>query len=117
GKSYKEVYELVNALGHLERTGSPKRGLRRPHRNSSARTGVYKETIKILMEGYGLKWTSTMKIGSGCKVHLRSEELPSGRIIVSISKHLVAVIDGVIHDTRNPDRNGLRCVYGYWSEK
>lgn len=56
-----------------------------------------------------------MKIGSGCKGHLRSEELPPGRLIVSVSKHVVAVIDGIIHDTHDPSRDGTRCVYGYWA--
>ena len=54
-------------------------------------------------------------IGSGCRVHLRAEELPPGRLIVSVSRHLVAVIDGVIHDTLDCSRNGSRCVYGYYS--
>ena len=57
-----------------------------------------------------------MAIGSGCKVHLRADELPSGRLIVSVSKHLTAVIDGVIHDNHDPSRDGTRCVYGYFSK-
>ena len=28
-----------------------------------------------------------MPIGSGCKVHLRAEELPKGRLVVALSKH------------------------------
>lgn len=41
-------------------------------------------------------------------------ELPSGRLIVAVSRHLCAVIDGVIHDTFDPSRDGTRCVYGYF---
>jgi hypothetical protein len=55
-----------------------------------------------------------MQIGSGCTVHLRPKELPAGRLVVSVSKHLTAVIDGVIHDTHDCSRRGTRCVYGYW---
>ena len=55
-----------------------------------------------------------MQIGSGCTVHLRADELPPGRLVVSVSKHLTAVIDGVIHDTHDCSRRGTRCVYGYW---
>jgi hypothetical protein len=69
------------------------------------------------MENLGWTWVPTMKIGSGCKVHLKKEELPSGSLVVSVSKHLAAVIDGVIHDNHDPARNGTRCVYGYWIEK
>ncbi len=57
-----------------------------------------------------------MAIGSGCTVHLRIGELPAGRLVVSLSKHMTAVIDGVIHDTYDPSRGGTRCVYGYWRE-
>lgn len=68
----------------------------------------------LRVEKNGWVWTPTMFIGSGCKVHLRGDELPAGRLIVSVSKHLVAVIDGVIHDTYDCSRNGTRCVYGYY---
>lgn len=84
--------------------------------HSSARDGVRKQTYKRYLTSIGWEWTPTMQIGSGCKVHLRAEELPMGRLIVSVSRHLVAVIDRVIHDTYNPSRNGTRCVYGYWKK-
>jgi hypothetical protein len=66
------------------------------------------------MKQLGWMWTPTMQIGSGCTVHLRADELPPGRLVVSVSKHLTAVIDGVIHDTHDCSRRGTRCVYGYW---
>jgi hypothetical protein len=50
-----------------------------------------------------------------CKVHLRDGELPMGRLVVSLSRYYAAVIDGVIHDTHDPSRDGTRCVYGYWT--
>ena len=55
-----------------------------------------------------------MKIGSGCTVHLLADELPKGRLVVSVSKHEVAVIDGEIHDIYDCSRDGSRCVYGYY---
>lgn len=106
--TYREVYTILNALGSGER--EPKRGSK-----SSARSGVRKATIRRYMESLGWKWTPTMGIGTGCTVHLRDEELPAGRLVVSTSRHLTAVIDGVIHDTYDPSREGKRCVYGYWS--
>jgi hypothetical protein len=53
---------------------------------------------------------------SGCKVHLHSEELPAERLIVAVSGHLVAVIDGVAHDTHDPSRGGMCCVYSYFTK-
>jgi len=82
---------------------------------ASTRNGVYRAVYDRYLKSLGWEWTPTMKIGSGCKVHLRREELPTGRIICSVSKHLVAVVDGIIHDTEDPSRDGTRCVYGYWT--
>lgn len=111
GKPYAEVYALINELSGKERTGKRKRGI------SSARTGVYKGTIARLMEHLGFVWTPTMSVGSGCKVHLRSGEIPTtGRLVVSLSRHSVAVIDGTVHDLSDPSRGGMRCVYGYWKK-
>lgn len=111
GTPYQEVYDAVNAAGIGERVGKRKRGV------SNARTGVYKKTVRKLMESLGWIWHPTMAIGQGCKVHLRAEELPAGRLVVTVSKHYTSVIDGVIHDTFDPSRGGTRCVYGYYSKE
>lgn len=37
-----------------------------------------------------------MHIGSGCKTHMRESELPKGVLIVRVSGHLAAIIDGTI---------------------
>lgn len=110
GKPYQEVYDAINSESVNERTGKRKRG------KSNARTGVYKTTTRRYIESLGWKWTPTMHIGSGCKVHLKASELPLGTLIVSVSKHITAVIDGVIYDTHDPSRDETRCVYGYWQK-
>ncbi len=121
GRPYQEVYDRINDLAKNERRGKRKRGI------SSARTGVYKSAAHKLAydlaHEYGLwpqglpgttLWVPTMFIGQGCKVHLKADELPQGRLVVSLSKHYSAIIDSTIHDTFDPSRNGTRCVYGYW---
>ena len=114
---YQDIYDRINEHAKAERFQRGKLSfLAATGRGSSARRGVYKETIKAVLTALGWKFTPTMQIGSGCKVHLRAEELPEGRLIVSLSKHYVAVVDGVIHDLSDPSRNGTRCVYGYWSK-
>ena len=107
---YAYVYMLLNENAQQQRITKrqPKRG--------NARTGIYKNTIRQVLEMLGWKWTPTMQIGSGCKVHLRAGELPMGRLIVSVSKHITCVIDGTIQDTHDPSRHGTRCVYGYWTK-
>lgn len=106
-KPYQEVYSELNVLSVARKD---------PRGASAARTGVKKTTIRAYLASLGWTWVPTMAIGSGCKVHLRDGELPVGRLIVSVSGHIVAVIDGVIHDTFDPSRGGTRCVYGYWKE-
>lgn len=83
-------------------------------KSRSARNGVPRSVYEIYLREQGWKWVPTMKIGSGCTVHLRKDELPSGRIIARLSRHLCAVVDGVIQDTYDPSREGSRCVYGYF---
>jgi hypothetical protein len=83
-------------------------------RSTTPRNGVYKEIHGPYIAALGWMWVPTMSVGSGCTVHLRADEFPAGRLIVKVSHHLVAVIDGVIHDTHDCSRGGNRCVYGYW---
>lgn len=109
-KPYKEVYDLVNEFCKDERNS------KRRSRRSNARTGVHKATAKRILHSLGFNWTPTMFIGSGCKIHLKAEELPTGKLIAVVSKHWTAVIDGTIHDTYDPSRVGTRCVYGYWKK-
>lgn len=106
--SYQEAYDLVNKHGKAERRSKKRRS------KSSARTGVYGPTMRRIMAELGWEWTPTMKVGQGCKTHLKADELPSGKLIVSLSRHYAAVIDGVVHDNHDPRRGGTRCVYGYW---
>lgn len=110
GKDYRQVYDDINRLAKRERTGKRKRGV------SSARDGVYTATVKKLMAEYGWTWHPTMGIGTGCRVHVRADELPSGRLVLNLSRHFTAVVDGVLHDTYDCSRDGTRCVYGYWTE-
>jgi len=112
GRPYDEVYKTL-AEGNAAQSVTK----RYRKRAKSARNGVcvkrtwFKEYMRLL----GFRWVACMQIGSGCKVHLRSEELPSGRLVVAVSKHYTAVIDGVLHDTYDCSRDGTRCVYGYWT--
>lgn len=106
-------------------------------RGTTPRNGVKSKVYRPYLESLGWTWTPTMRIGSGCRVHLVASELPAGRLIARVSKHLVAIVDGVLRDTHDPrrgetvwykpgctdSRNAIvshvqpdRCVYGYFSE-
>lgn len=117
---YPEVYNALNTLAKGERPSARRK-------RSASRSGVWRRTYERYLKSVGWKWVPCMSIGTGCKVHLRASELPSGRIITRLSKHLCAVIDGIIYDTHDPREKEWmrfgedgrtipipRCVYGYF---
>lgn len=113
GRPYQEVYDRLS-----EGNATQRRSARSGPRARSARNGVVvqRKWFKDYMAELGFSWVATMHIGSGCTVHLRADELPMGHLIVNVSRHMVAVIDRVLHDTHDPTREGTRCVYGYWTK-
>ena len=140
---YEQVYRALAGINQNYR------GRGRCSGKQSARNGVMVKSVafKRYMQNLGWVWTPTMFIGSGCRVHLEDGELPMGRLVVAVSKHYCAVIDGVINDTHNPSERGVtiyppgtpdgalpdgakwlengngwayqpgRCVYGYWRKE
>jgi len=117
GQSYKRVYDDLHEAVLSCRPHMAKLELRygqHARRHASPRTGVHRRFYEPYLFGLGFLWTPTMSIGSGTTVHLREDELPGGRLVVAVSKHLTAVIDGAIHDTFDQSRDGERCVYGYY---
>lgn len=141
GRPYQEVYdELARRVGEFGK-GRSRRAKHARRGGATPRNGVHREVYEPYLKSLGWVWVGTMKIGQGCKVHLADGELPAGRLVVSVSKHLTCVIDGVIRDTHDPQRewseivpdvgqelkageyrnaNGVvkpsagRCVYGYY---
>ena len=124
-RPYAEIYEIMEQLNHgwLQTTRQRwirtmrKRDPKKVLKMAAAKTGVYKEGYHKWILSQGYEWVPTMKIGSGCTVHLAEGELPMGRLIVQVSCHLTAVIDGVVYDTSNCTRQGTRCVYGFYRLK
>ena len=111
GKPYREIYDRLSLHKGRQRA-STRTARQRPHAGSGIHTN--RKWFKDYMRELGFVWVPTMSIGSGCTVHLKAGELPNGRLVVSVSKHMTAVIDGTCFDTHDPTRAGTRCVYGYW---
>ena len=108
GMDYKEVYDAINEIAKSERKGKRKKSV------SNSREGVYKKTADKYLRSLGWQWKPTMTIGSGCHVHVNADELPSGALILALSKHFTCVKDGVLYDTYDCSRGESRCVYGYY---
>jgi hypothetical protein len=113
GLPYQDVYNTLangNATQRKSKRSTRKTGVKTAAHGINTGRKWFDNYITSL----GYVWQPTMFIGQGCKVHLRSEELPAGKLIVNVSKHFTAVIDGVINDTYDCSRDGSRCVYGYY---
>ena len=143
GLDYLEVYNHLAEGNATQRKGKYE-GSKAGKKTALSGINTGRKWFKDFMKSHGFVWVPTMLVGQGCKVHLCSEELPGGNLVVSVSKHYTAMIDGVINDTYDPRReihttrpnNGTlkpgeyihpegkvickvqrRCVYGYWIKK
>jgi len=115
---YRQVYDdLRDANARYAELKHDKLARRLNLKGSSPRNGNHRNVFHDYILSHGFEWVPTMKVGAGCQVHLRPNELPTGTLIVKVSKHLTTVMDGVIHDTHDPSRGGSRCVYGYYLKK
>ena len=118
GKTYTEVYarlyDEIKKFAATKRSAAAKKASRGGGRSGTTpRNGISKKVYhKYLVEEIEMKWTPTMFVGQGCKVHLIKNELPPGKLIVQCAKHLTSVIDGMINDTWDCSD---KCVYGYYS--
>jgi len=115
GLPYMRVYEdLGNANARYAELRNDRLARRLTAKGASPRNGNHRNVFHDYILGLGFEWVPTMKVGVGCQVHLRPDELPAGVLIVRVSKHLTAIVDGKLQDTHDPSRGGTRCVYGYY---
>ena len=116
GMRYQKVYDdLFKANEEFRNKSKTKLARSLKPKNDSPRQGTHRVVLKKYLAQLGFLWTPTMFVGKGCKVHLKKEELPNGALLVSCSKHITVVKDGILLDTHDCSRNGTRCVYGYWT--
>ena len=115
GRPYGEIYtELADINARMRIT--KRRARRGAAGRRTASHGIYMKSKPVMdyMAAQGFEWTPTMQIGSGTTVHVRADELPKGRLVLRLSRHAAAVLDGVLHDAYDCSRGGTRAVYGYW---
>lgn len=96
GMDYDDVYNLLA------------RANKRVGRRKSAREGIEIEVLEIVLKHLGFVQCQAPKF-VGRKA--RYCDLPMGRIIARQAGHVVAVIDGVLHDTFDSSN---RMVYKYY---
>lgn len=85
--------------------------------NCDVRYGTPDTVLHRYLKSLGWEYVPAKRYGKHTNMHLNATELPSGRIIASIKNHVTAVIDGVIHDSWDPSKEGEEPVLGYWVAK
>jgi len=122
GKSYREAHNaLQNGLRHqieIERRQGLEYGF--AHQTKQKPTPLTGLTSKVY--GPYLKWLGWEYVhkppkADGKPLRLQPRLMPKGRLIVQVSRHLVAVIDGVIHDTYYSALRGRRPIQGWYFRK
>jgi hypothetical protein len=85
GRPYAEVYQRLAEGNASQRV--TKHSTKGTAGKRTARNGIYmqRKWFKDYMAELGFEWTPTMQIGTGCNVHLRADELPSGRLVCLVS--------------------------------
>jgi hypothetical protein len=82
GRSYLNVYSSLHRYALIDRALMAKLTLRygaRAQAHASPRTGVNRRVYDRYLRECGWTWTATMRVGAGCTVHLRADELRSWR--------------------------------------
>lgn len=114
GRPYKEIYERLANGNATQRRSKRECKAKSGVRTASKGINTNRKWFADYMAELGFQWIPTMLVGQGCKVHLVENELPDGKLIVNVSKHFAAVIDGVLNDIYDCSRGGKRCIYGYY---
>jgi hypothetical protein len=117
---YRQVYDqLQRALRHqievVERKQTLQYGIKGHYKpNATPLTGLTANVYRPYLRWLGWQYVAKPVGPNG---RLRRGEVPMGRLIVELSGHLVAVIDGVIHDTYYSASRGQRPIGGYFHKK
>lgn len=94
---YKETYL---ELARLNKVALGKR---------SARNGVHKTAYEKFLKDHGWVWHKAPKFEGRKAKHY---DMPKGKVIARMAKHLAAVVDGEVHDTWD---STAKMVYGYYA--
>jgi len=119
GKPYWEVYGQIHSLNlkYAEKHNDElARDIRKGNgaKCSSPDDCVSGSIFRPYLLSLGWEYVQTKFDGKPCQIHLN--ELPSGKLIVCLRSHMVAVINSVIHDTYDCSKGGKRSVYGYYQK-
>lgn len=120
GIAYREVYDGLRLLQVAAYDGARTKS-RKDAIGRSPRDGVPREVMDAYLSEHDWVWVPVVRVGMAERMHMRVQELPEeamiGPVILRISKHVCAVVGGVVRDTHDPSREGGRMIYGYYAPR
>jgi|SRR6516225_3687267 hypothetical protein len=109
-ENYRAIYNILYRWQREYYAAKPR------HWDPSPRNGVSPKVSARYLRMLGWEWTPLLFRNRKEKTHFSVENLPKGRLIVSIARHWVAVVDNVILDTYDSSYR-RRNIKGYWSRR
>lgn len=97
---YKAIYDDLRYYLNVWGGGSPRNGVRVDH-------------VRKYLNQLGFRYVPVR----GEHVTLHRDELPKGKVIAELPRHVCAVIDGVINDAYDPNEKKHQKLNGYWIKK
>lgn len=94
GRPYMEIWGGIIATGTVKKNGS---------------VLTFNPKFQEYAQSLGLTWVPITN-------HLKDIRFPK-RAAAQLNGHMVAIIDGVMHDTYNPSPAGLKTCHGFWCFK
>ncbi len=90
--------------------------LKKYNGGDTPRNGMYASVYSKMLEDLGWEYVSCSDAGQ--EMFFREGLLPDEDVIIcKIDRHLVTLIDGVIHDTYDSSGKGNKKVLGYWRKR
>lgn len=100
GEKYKDIYKAIFAMAKANPTF---RQAMYPHR-CSPRFGVYQEHYQEYLEARGWKWIPATELQPESGKITEENIKMVGTAIIKVHRHLMAVKDGVVHDSFPPSQ-------------
>lgn len=127
-RDYDEVRADLMEATKTWRAKSRSRAAKRSKSNS-VRNGTRATVYRPYLESRGWTRTPLMKFGSPERKHMLPDDVPSGRVIVEMPRHVAAIIDHKLHDTHDCRKTNVwvngspteakkpRMITGVWTKE
>jgi cellobiose-specific phosphotransferase system component IIA len=99
-RDYEEVRrELMEYNRNYANTSRSRIAKKIQKRGATTRRGNWKRVYEKLLDNNGWTKHAKIRVGSTDRCYMLKSDIPSGRVLLKVRRHLVACVDHVINDT------------------